>query len=139
MTREQQEFEYYCLDRIMPLTEEFPVVYKDGDILRKLYFKVGLKAKIKHIDCIVIYSAVNFEDNLERFMFIPADIFYDNQKRFFTEVLTAEEVKTMIKILPAINIFEYTSLLEFTKIYKEYKELVEENWEKLDMNNLIEI
>ena len=92
MTREQQEFEYYCLDRIMPLTEEFPVVYKDGDILRKLYFKVGLKAKIKHIDCIVIYSAVNFEDNLERFMFIPADIFYDNQKRFFTEVLTAEEV-----------------------------------------------
>ena len=72
-------------------------------------------------------------------MFIPADIFYDNQKRFFTEVLTVEEVKTMIKILPAINIFEYTSLLEFTKIYKEYKELVEENWEKLDMNNLIEI
>jgi len=139
VTKEQQEFEYYCLDKTMPLPEEFPLVYSNGNATKKLYFKVGLKAKIKHIDCVIIYSAVEFEDNLERFMFIPAEIFYANQKRFFTEVLSLDEVKSIIKIIPTINIFEYTSLLEFTNIYKDYKDLVIENWEKLDMNNLIEI
>ncbi len=79
------------------------------------------------------------EDDLEGFTFIPTDVFYNNQKRFYTEILTTTEVKELIKKLPTINIFEFVSLLDFVNIYSEFKELVDYNWENLNMDSLIEI
>ena len=48
-------------------------------------------------------------------------------------VLSFEPVN---KYLP---VFEFTSLMEFTHIYKEFHDLLESNWNLLDMDNLIEI
>jgi hypothetical protein len=137
MTKEQHEFECYCLDRLKPIADEFPVTYNDGVIIKKLHYKVGLRASIKHVDCFVLYTMS--EDDLNGFLFIPVDTFYNNQKRFFHETLTKTEVKELIKVLPAINIFEFVSLLDFSIIYEEFKEYLEENWEILQMNDLIEV
>lgn len=137
LTRQHQEFNYYCLDRCKPITEEIPITYNDGNIIRKILYKVGLRTKIKHQDCFVLYT--ESDDDLECFTYIAAEIFYDYQQRFFNDIFSIEEVKELIKTLKTINIFEYTSLLEFTYIYDEFKEFVEYNWNTLDMDNLIEI
>ena len=137
MTKEKQEFDYYCLDRLKAIGEDFPLAYTDGSVARKLYYKIGLRASIKRQDCLIKYTAT--EDDLEGFTFIPTDVFYNKQKRFYTEILTTTEVKELIKKLPAINIFEFVSLLDFVNIYSEFKELIDYNWENLNMDSLIEI
>ena len=137
MTKEKQEFDYYCLDRLKAIGEDFPLAYTDGSVIRKLYYKIGLRASIKRQDCLIKYTAT--EDDLEGFTFIPTDVFYNKQKRFYTEILTTTEVKELIKKLPAINIFEFVSLLDFVNIYSEFKELIDYNWENLNMDSLIEI
>lgn len=137
ITRQHQEFNYYCLDRLKPLSEEVPITYNDGNIIRKILYKVGLRTNIKHQDCFVLYT--ESDEDLDCFIYIAADKFYDYQSRFFNEVFSLSEMKDIIKKLTTINIFEYTSLLDFTYIYNDFKELVDFNWNNLDMDNLIEI
>lgn len=137
MTKQQEEFECYCLDRLKPIGDDFPIAYNDGSVIKKLYYKIGLIANIKHQECFILYTAS--DQDLEGFTFITKDAFYDNQKRFYTEILTITELKSMIKTLPAINIFEFTSLLQFSTIYAEFKEILENNWDILEMDSLIEI
>lgn len=137
LTKQHQEFNYYCLDRLKPLTEELPITYNDGNIIRKVLYKIGLKAEIKHQECFILYT--ESDQDLDEFIYIDAESFYNNQRRFFTEILDLMEVKELIKTIKTINIFEYASLLEFTNIYEEFQEFIETNWTVLDMDNLIEI
>ena len=137
LTRQHKEFNYYCLDRLKPISEELVITYNDGNIIRKILYKIGLRTNIKHQDCFVLYT--ESDDDLDNFIYIAADIYYEYQWRFFNEIISLEEFKEIIKRLTTINIFEYTSLLEFNYIYDEFKQLVECNWDNLDMDNLIEI
>ena len=137
ITRQHQEFNYYCLDRLKPLSEEIPITYNDGNIIRKILYKVGLRTNIKHQDCFVLYT--ESDADLDSFVYIAADNFYDYQQRFFNDIFSLSEVKEIIKTLTTINIFEYTSLLDFTYIYTDFKDLLEFNWSTLDMDNLIEL
>lgn len=137
LTKQYREFNYYCLDRLKPLTEELRVTYNDGSIIRKILYKIGLRANIKHQECFILYT--ESDADLDEFVYIDANEFYENQRRFFTEILTVEEVKERIKTLSNINIFEFTSLLEFTNIYEEFKSFIETNWDILEMDNLIEL
>ena len=68
-----------------------------------------------------------------------AEMFYNFQQRFFNDIFTLEEFKEIIQVLTTINIFEYTSLLNFDNIYDDFLEIVENNWEELSMDKLIEI
>lgn len=137
LTKQHQEFNYYCLDRLKPLTEELRLTYNDGFVIRKVLYKIGLRANIKHQECFILYT--ESDQDLSEFIYIGAEEFYENQRRFFTEILTLEEVREIIKKLSTINIFEFTSLLEFTNIYEEFQLFIENNWEVLQMDNLIEL
>lgn len=137
LTKQHQEFNYYCLDRQKPLTEEIRLTINDGNIIRKVLYKIGLKADIKHHECFILYT--ESDQDLDEFIYIDAEDFYNNQRRFFTEILSIEEVKELIKTLKTINIFEFASLLEFTHIYEEFQEFVETNWTVLNMDSLIEL
>lgn len=136
-TKQYKEFKYYCLDRLKPITEELRLTYNDGNIIRRVLYKIGLKANIKHQECFILYT--ESDEDLDEFIYISAEEFYENQRRFFTEVLSKNEVNDLIKKLKTINIFEFTSLLEFTNIYEEFQLFVENNWIVLNMDNLIEI
>ena len=87
--------------------------------------------------CFILYT--ESDEDLDEFLYIDVEEFYNNQRRFFTEVLQAVEVKELIKCLKTINIFEFTSLLDFIDIYEDFQAFVENNWTVLDMDNLIEI
>lgn len=137
LTKQHQEFNYYCLDRLKPLTEEIRLTYNDGSVIRKVLYKIGLKANIKHQECFILYT--ESDQDLDEFIYIGTEEFYENQRRFFTEVLSIAEVKELIKKLKTINIFEFASLLEFENIYEEFQLFIENNWVVLDMDNLIEI
>lgn len=137
MTAQQKTFNYYCLDRCKPYTNEFTITYNDGSIIRKKLFKIGLRTNIKHIDSFCLYTET--DQDFDAFMFIPTELFYDNQWKFFQEVLTIDELKSLITTIKTINIFQYLSLLEFTNIYQDFKEFVESNWLYLNMDDLIEI
>lgn len=137
MTRQQKEFDCYCLDRCKPIFDDIVFAYDDGAIIRKVKYKIGLRANIKHCDSLLLYT--ESDADLEKLIYIAVDEFYDNQRRFFSEILSIDEIKELFKQLVTINIFEYTSLLDFNCIYDEFKELVEYNWEVLDMDNLIEV
>jgi hypothetical protein len=137
LTKPHQEFNYYCLDRLKPLTEELRVTYNDGNVIRKVLYKIGLRADIKHQECFILYT--ESDSDLDEFLYIDAEDFYNNQRRFFTEILSIAEVKELIKSLKTINIFEFASLLEFTNIYEDFQAFIENNWAVLDMDNLIEI
>ena len=135
ITAQHQEFNYYCLDREKPVSEEFVVTYNDGSVIKKILYKIGLRANIKHEDCFVLYT--ESESDLDDF--IPTETFYNYQESFFTSIFSIEEIKTLIKRIKTINIFEFTSLLDFTNIYGDYKDFLESNWSNLNMDELIEI
>lgn len=137
LTKQHEEFKYYCLDRCKPLSEEIKITYNDGNIIRKILYKIGLRTSIKHQDCFVLYT--ESDDDLNNFIYIAVETFYNYQQRFFNDIFSLSEIKDIIKVLPNINIFEYTSLLDFNYIYNDFKEFVEYNWLTLDMDNLIEI
>lgn len=137
MTRQHTEFNYYCLDRLKTETTDFPVTYTDGAITKKAHFKIGLRADIKHNDCFILYT--ESERDLDEFVYIDAEDYYNNEKRFYQDVFNLSEVVELFKKLKAINIFEFTSLLEFTHIYEDFQEFVETNWDTLEMDKLIEL
>ena len=137
MTRQHQEFDYYCLDRLQPFENDLKITYSDGSVIKNLLFKVGLKAKIKHVDCFILYT--DSDKDLEQFIYIDSATYFDNQRRFFNDVFSIQEVKEIIKCLKTINIFEFVSLLDFIHIYEDFREIVETNWNSLNMDNLIEI
>ena len=137
MTRQRQEFNYYCLDRCKPIFDEITVTYNTGSVIKKVLYKIGLRANIIHLACLLLYTAS--DTDLDTLVYIATDVFYDNQYRLHTNIISIEEKDTLFRKLSTINIFEYTSLLDFTYIYDEFKELVEYNWDALDMDNLIEV
>ena len=137
MTKQHEEFNYYCLDRIQPFENDIKLAYSDGSIIKRLLFKIGLKAKIKHVDCFILYT--DSDQDLEQFIYIESATYFDNQRRFFNDVFSIAEMKTIIKCIKTINIFEFVSLLDFTHIYQEFQNYIENNWDILDMDNLIEI
>lgn len=109
----------------------------DGNIIKRVVYKVGLKAKIKHEDCFILYT--NSDKDLYQFIYIGVDTYYKNQRRFFNEILPIIEAKEIIKNIKTINIFQFVSLLNFINIYDDFKLFVEQNWDVLDMNDLIEL
>ena len=137
LTKQHREFNYYCLDRLKPFTDEIRLTYNDGFIIRKVLYKIGLKANIKHQECFILYT--ESDEDLNEFIYVGAEEFYNNQRRFFTDVLSDAEVRELIKKLKTINIFEFASLLEFTNIYEEFQLFIENNWAVLNMDSLIEI
>ena len=137
MSRQEQEFDCYCLDRCKPLTEELPIAYNNGTNITKVKYKIGLRAMIRKRDCFILYT--ESEEDLNGFTFITTENFYDNQRRFYTDIIPFEDFRELIKWLPNINIFEFTSLLDFVNIYEEFMNLVKGNWTTLNMDNLIEI
>lgn len=137
MISAKETFEYYCLDRIKPVSEELNITYRDDGLIRKLYYKIGLRAKVKHVDCFILYTST--DDDLDTFVFIPVDYFFDNQARLMLSVIDKEEYMQIIKRINTINIFEFVSLLDFMYIYDDFKEFVEYNWQVLNMDSLIEV
>lgn len=137
MITAKETFEYYCLDRIKPISEELNITYKDDGLIRKLYYKIGLRAKIKHVDSFILYT--ESDEDLDTFVFMPVDYFYDNQARLMLSVIDKDEYIHLIKRMNTINIFEFVSLLDFTNIYNDFKEFVEYNWNVLNMDQLIEV
>lgn len=137
MTKQHKEFSYYCLDRLKPDDDLLIISYNDGSIIHKVMYKIGLKAKIKHKDCFVLYT--ESDRDLDEFIYIDADVYYDNRRRFFNDVLQMEELKEIIKKISTINIFEFISLMSFINIYDNFSNIVEANWEYLNMDQLIEI
>ena len=131
-------FNYYCLDRCKSYTNEFVITYTDrNNILRKKKYKIGLRSKVKHIECFCLYT--ESDEDLNQFIFIPTSVYYEWYDKFYKEVLSIEEVEELIKRITTINIFEYTSLLDFINIYQDFKEFIEYNWKVIDMDNLIEV
>lgn len=136
-TRQHREFDCYCLDRLLPFENDLRITYNDDNIIRKLQYKVGLRAKIKHRDCFILYT--ESDQDLDQFLYIDADVYYNNQYRLFTEIISVAELKEIIIKITTINIFEFVSLLEFINIYNDFKDFLEENWNILCMDKLIEI
>lgn len=137
MTRQHELFNYYCLDKTKPIPEMFTISYRDGERIRSIEYRIGLRAKIKHIDCFVLYTATDAD--LDVIVFVPVDTFYDNYSYFLTKVISKDEYLSYIRVLQTINIFEFTSLLDFSYIYSDFKEFVEYNWAAIDMDSLIEL
>ena len=137
LTKQHQEFNYHCLDRLQPFENDLNLSYNDGNIIKKVRYKIGLKAKIKHEECFILYT--ESDRDLDQFIYIDVDSYYRNQRRFFNDILSLTEVKELIKNIKTINIFEFTSLLEFINIYDDFKFVIEDNWTYLNMDSLIEI
>lgn len=137
MTKAKEIFNYYCIDKIKPIEEELVISYKDDEVIRKVYFKLALRAKIKKVDCFILYTAS--DEDLETFVYLPADIYYDNCERFYLDVIPKDEYMRDFKRLYTINVFEFTSLLDFQWIYDSFKRFVEYNWNTLHMDSLIEL
>ena len=137
LTRQHQEFNYYCLDRLQSFENDLKLTYNDGNVIKRVLYKIGLKAKIKHEECFILYT--NSDLDLDQFVYIDVDAYYQNQRHFFNDIISIAEMHELIKNIKTINIFEFASLLEFTNIYDDFKGLVEDNWTNLDMDSLIEI
>lgn len=136
MTRQQELFNYYCLDRIKPIPEMFTVSFREHERIHSIDYKIGLRATIKRMDCFVLYTAT--DEDLNLITFIPVDTFYDNYDYMCTKVISKDEYVSYIKTMQTINIFEFASLLDFSYIYSDFKEFVEYNWAAIDMDSLIE-
>lgn len=138
MTRQYQEFKYYCLDRLLPFENDLRISYKtDYSGIRTINYKIGLKAKIKHEECFILYTDSDLD--LDQFLYITVEDYYNNQYTFLHEILSLTEYNEFIIRLTRINIFEFVALLNFLNIYLDFKELVDEKWSLLNMDALIEL
>jgi hypothetical protein len=113
------------------------VTYETGDSIKKILYKIGLQALVKHVECFILYT--ESDEDLEKFIYIPTKTFYDFRKSIHNDILSLTEYKELFRCIMTINIFEFTSLLEFQYIYQDFKDLINYNWNELDMNSLIEI
>ena len=135
MTREQSYFNYYCLDRLKPLGDELSIAYNDDGYIRKVQYHFCLKAKIKNKYCYVFYK----DDNYEEFIYASVDYIDENYENLMLNVQNKLELFDFIKTIKTMTIFEFTSLLTFTYIYSDFKDLIDYNWDALNMDKLIEI
>ena len=137
MTKQHQEFNYYCLDRLKSCDNIIPVTYDDGGNIKKLSYKIGLRSNIKHEDCFILYT--ESDRDLDQFIYITSEDFYNAQKRFYTDVFKKFELSELFKKLRTINIFEFASLLNFVNIHEEFQNFIEINWNTLNMDELVEL
>lgn len=135
MTREHSYFNYYCLDRLKPLGHELTIAYNDDGYIRKVSYHFGLRAKVKNRECYIFYT----EDNYEDFIYAPVDYIDEHYESLMLNVQNKEELFSYIKSINTMNIFEFTSLLLFSYIYSDFKDLIDYNWDVLKMNDLIEL
>ncbi len=135
MSKEHQYFNYYCLDRLKTIDDELPISYKDDGLIRKIYYKIGLIAKIKNTRCFILYN----EEDFENLTYSSCEFINDHKEDLFLHIQEKRTIKDNIKELNTINIFEFTSLLNFEYIYSEFKDIIDYNWNNLNMDNLVEI
>lgn len=137
MTNEQREFDCYCLDRLRPPEDQLPITYMDHGIIKKILYKIGLRAKIKHEDCFILYT--ESDRDIDEFAYIKLNTYNEYIARIYSSIISDEERQSIIKIMKTINIYQFVSLLNFIYIYEEFKDLIEKNWAELNMDSLIEI
>lgn len=135
MSREHQYFNYYCLDRLKTIDDELPISYKDDGLIRKIYYKIGLIAKIKNTRCFILYT----EEDFENLTYSSCEFINDHKEDLFLHIQEKRTIKDNIREINTINIFEFTSLLNFEYIYSEFKDIIDYNWNNLNMDNLVEI
>ena len=134
MTKEHKYFDYYCLDRLKSIDDELPVSYKDDGMIRKIYYKKGLQAKVKNTPCFILYT----EDDFENLIYASCDYINEHMEQLLLYPQEKEDLFSEIKQIQTINIFEFTSMLNFMYIYSNFKDIVDYNWENLGMDSLIE-
>ena len=135
MSREHKYFNYYCLDRLKSIDNDLPISYKDDGLIRKIYYKIGLIAKIKNIRCCILYT----EEDFENLVYSSCEFIDDHREDLYLNIQDKQTIKDNIREINTMNIFEFTSLLNFEYIFSEFKEIIDYNWNNLDMDNLVEI
>ena len=135
MTKEHEYFNYYCLDRMKVLDNELPLAYDDEGLIRKIYYKIGLIAQVKHILSYILYTEEDF-DNL---IYIPCEFVDNNKESLFLYPQNKQDLFEQLKTIQTMNIFQFMSMLTFTYIFEDFKEIVDYNWDNLNMNSLIEM
>ena len=135
MSREHKYFNYYCLDRLRSMDNELPISYKDDGLIRKIYYKIGLIAKIKNTRCCILYD----EDDFENLVYSSCEFIDNHREELYLNIQDKQTIKENIKEINTINIFEFTSLLNFEYIYSEFKDIIDYNWNNLNMDSLVEI
>ena len=133
MTKEQEFFNAYCLDRMKVIDNELPISYNDEGFIRKIYYKIGLIAKVRNILCYILYT----EDDFENFVYIPQEYVLEHELDLRLNVQKKSELFEYLKIVNTTNIFQFISLFTFDYIYQEFKDIVDYNWANLSMDKLI--
>lgn len=135
MTKEQEYFNYYCLDRMKTVGDDLPISYDDDGLIRKVYYKIGLVAKVKRTVCYILYT----EEDFENLVYIPEEYVLEHEQDLRLRVQKKHELFEYLKIIQTMNIFQFLSLLDFTWIYQDFKDIVDYNWLNLNMDSLIEM
>lgn len=135
MTEQQRQFNYYCLDRIRNFDDELRVAYKDEDTIRKLNYRIGIEARIKHTNCYVLY----LEDNFDDLVYVSKEFVDDHREDLFLHTQEKEVFIQEFKHLPRINIFQFVSMMTFIYIYEYFKSIIDYNWNYLNLDSLVEI
>lgn len=136
-SKQRKEFEYYCLDRLQCISDYLPIKYKDDGEVKKIIYRFGLKANIKQRPSYILYTET--DKDFEQFVYIDVDDYNDYQRHFFMDIISKEEMNELIKKVTTINIYEFVSLFNFIRIYDAFLLLVLNNWDHLNMDQLIEI
>ena len=135
MTREQEYFNAYCLDRMKVIDNDLPIAYNDDGLIRKVYYKIGLVAQIKRTICYILYT----EDDFDNFVYIPEEYVLEHEEDLRLHVQKKEELFEHLKVVQTMNIFQFMSMLMFNYIYQDFKDIVDYNWLNLNMDSLIEM
>lgn len=117
------------------LDDELPVSYKDDGLIRKIYYKIGMIARIKNTLSYILYT----EDSFENLVYVSCEYVDNHREHLMLYPQPKNELFDIIKTIQTMNIFQFLSLLNFTYIYEEFKDIVDYNWDNLNMNMLIEM
>lgn len=135
MSKQQEFFNYYCLDRLKLIDNELPLSYIDDGLIRKFYYKIGLISRVKSTISYVLYD----EEDFEELTYISCEYADDHRESLMLYPQDKETFFGVVKKIQTINIFQFTSMLNFDYIYSDFKDIIEYNWDTLKMDSLIEI
>ena len=73
------------------------------------------------------------------FIYSSCEFIDDHKEDLYLRVQEKQTIKDNIKRINTINIFEFTSLLNFEYIYSEFKDIIDYNWSNRSINLLFSL
>ena len=133
MSKAQDYFNYYCLDKTRDADSSLTIAYRDNTEIKKFPYKIGFISRVRQCISYILYK----EEDIDNLFYVSCDYIDNNLERLLLYPIDKEEYDVEFKYLGNITLSEFTSLLDFNIIYEDLKSFIDTEWNNFRMDDLL--